>query len=1238
MIFIIKSLTHIIRISAWLSAIILSILIISLISLSVLTKLPNHLWPYIEKWTDNRLSIEHSTGTLYQGLTLHNLKYQDQYITLSSETTAWRWTPFDWLSGRYQLEQLNINHLKLNLLDAEPTQANDTPFELASLYQLLQQPFSFIHAIPIDIKLNQINLTDITITQADEPIIEVQHLDSQLSWQAKQLSITELNTAFFFQQQRHQAWLTTRIFFKDADTFEGDLKLTYSGIEPLSLLSIDSAWSGRLTDLRFDLNTHTPISTQAQHHWKLTSEQLELQSDWNKLKAELLDYGQLSLNPSQTLIRYFFEPQQLQVQTNLDGQLGDWPAAKLALALDLLAPEQTNQSLSLDLKLDLAALGNLSSQLQANWTDNVLGFDWLQPTTLQLHLQSDEFSLLSLNKDWDYRIDSDLFFNLDDFQNRISQLSLKKLDISGLPAKLAISGQLASYLTAKQDYQIDAKFDSIHYDHFTIKAQLDALVAKSLDGLTLHQLHLTQSNNTVTLTGLIDQFNYQLELDANLEQLDEFLAPWNIAGQAKLKLHTLGLLNPQMDNIDQAWLEVQLASDQLTLDDIHANDIKINANIPLHQPAWGQIDAQLGALTQGDDSLISGLKIQRRTQSRGMQTELSLQTPYAQLELGTLERQPNIKQLNLDLERILVTQPQTGIWLLNQPTQLYWDPTKHFKLDASCFALATHPYSQICLSADGQQLNWRLTQLPILEWAAEFIPENLKINTQLEGQGFVNWQDSIIFEQHLEFERAELIVSEQGFEWPVILNNWHTQLHWNPTEARIESQARINDTGHLGANIQIFPEQSWNNPELDGYIRLQLNEWMLSEHLTRHFELQRTELNWQTLVMGTLDDIQHTSRALVDIDFDLPLFDLKQQNLLLQADIANEALNAFGRLTQPNNREARINLHVAPLNAQAKVDLDISTESIEIVKTPFAHLFLGTDIQLQLDQAGAVLRGEARIHDSYLDLDKMPLHQRTSVSKDEIIMTNEGEIRHEKGLGFPLDYSIKLKIGNNVRINVREAQAYLGGGLTLSQTPDMEELQAQGDLLITSGHVELDRRNRLLFEPSSFSFTGNIENPRLNVNLFRQVDRTTARLNITGTPTQPQFVFYANPPQSQARIINLLDFGGAGDLETEPNYQSQILTAFYKLGIQNNAPALNRLTRTLGVEDIYFDVQNQQVSSLLLGKALTNEVYIRYAHDLSGRQNNAMQIFYQLTPRWLLKSDNRGESSSVDLIFQQERD
>jgi translocation and assembly module TamB len=119
--------------------------------------------------------------------------------------------------------------------------------------------------------------------------------------------------------------------------------------------------------------------------------------------------------------------------------------------------------------------------------------------------------------------------------------------------------------------------------------------------------------------------------------------------------------------------------------------------------------------------------------------------------------------------------------------------------------------------------------------------------------------------------------------------------------------------------------------------------------------------------------------------------------------------------------------------------------------------------------------------------------------------------------------------------------------------------------------------------------------------------------------------------------VNLLIFGRAGDLQNEPNYESQMLTALYKLGLQNNLPILSDLTQTLGIEDIYFDVQDREVNNLMLGRAINDQIYINYAYNLSGIGQNAVQVFFNLTPNWLIKSESGETSNAIDLIYRLER-
>ena len=264
---------------------------------------------------------------------------------------------------------------------------------------------------------------------------------------------------------------------------------------------------------------------------------------------------------------------------------------------------------------------------------------------------------------------------------------------------------------------------------------------------------------------------------------------------------------------------------------------------------------------------------------------------------------------------------------------------------------------------------------------------------------------------------------------------------------------------------------------------------------------------------------------------------------------------------------------------------------------------------------------------------------KTAVGDDDFAngINPQGEIKPSPQTIGTLSYDVKIGFAEQVVLKVRDAQVFLGGELQLVKLADRPDMQAFGEVKFKQGFIKLDARNQVNIDTSSFQFNGAIGNPNLDVNLFRVVEHTTARLNITGTATQPQFVFYSDPALSQGRIINLMIFGRAGDSTDEPNYESQVLSAFYKLGIQNNTPVLNTLTRTLGIEDVYFDVKNQKVSNLLVGRALTNKLYVRYARDLTGQQNNAIQFFYKIADKWLLKSNTSDDQNSVDLIYRLQR-
>ncbi|HHT00014.1 MAG TPA: translocation/assembly module TamB, partial [Thiomicrospira sp.] len=617
--------------------------------------------------------------------------------------------------------------------------------------------------------------------------------------------------------------------------------------------------------------------------------------------------------------------------------------------------------------------------------------------------------------------------------------------------------------------------------------------------------------------------------------------------------------------------------------------------------------------------------------------------PELNLHVEFSETKPNLKQANIALTRFDITQPNTGNWQLVQSSKLSWQPPLNIQTKDLCLQSVENTEAKICLQAQNTQANWSMKELPIFDWFEPWLGEKLSLKGQLNGEGSANWKKALTLKQTLLMPKIDVIVTEQGYKVPFMVKDWQTDIQITPSKANLKSMAKINETGRLNVDIQAKNRrnQAWSNAKLNGKVDLDINEWPLKGRITELVNFNKTKLNIQSTLSGAVGKPKYSTLADINLNLNLPLLGLDNQAIQLQAQLTPKEVDAKGlwkqQEGQQNERQADLIVKLTDLQTQPKLLASFDTTSIELLKTPFAHLKTSSDMTVTLADGKTHIQGKIQLHDSTLNLDDMPLHQGTSTSDDEIIMNEQGQpISKEKAVSN-LSYDVKIGFADKVQVNVQNSELFLGGELQLVQTTEAPEMQAFGKVKLRKGYINLDSRNQIQIDESSFLFNGVIANPTLDVNLYRVVDQTTARLNITGNASQPQFVFYSTPALSQGRIINLMVFGRSGDMSKEPNYESQVLSAFYKLGIQNNTPVLNTLTSSLGIQDVYFDVQGQKVSSLLVGRALTDKLYVRYAKDLTGQQNNAVQLFYQLTNKWLLKTNSGNENSSVDIIYRLER-
>lgn len=1221
-------------------ATLVSLLVVGLSVILWYPKAAQYSLPYLASLTGGQLQIESAEGKLADGLTLRHIRFNNETINLHIKQVDWQWHLSSLIHRHAHLPSLNITQPTIQILSSE------APAETPSTPNL--QPFKLItdlEAYQLRFNIDQVTITELSLQFDNEPTTTITAFKSGIHWQDQTLTVDNLSTDY----QTYQLMANSQFKVLNSAEFSADLKLDVTGIADLEPLSIRTQANGSLEQAHITLSMLAPYKVQTEHRLKREANTLQLESEIKAITAKLNEQWQIKQLQGRNTLNLNLERQTITSNGQFKAELADKPAIDLSYDIDY----DKNGEIKLNLHTLLEKMGGLKVNSQAN----------LQTLTANTQIKADNLNLQWLDPELNYQVSSLLDFKLNNFEKRASKLDIKQLNIIGLPETFSFQGvidtQLKNSTTNQkqlnpQDYSISLKSGQLAYSDYTGQLSASTFISQNLKRVELSALDLTLGDNTISASGQWAE-RLKLELNANLKQLNQLYAP--LSGNVTAKLENHGTLLNDLSGFEQAWSTIKVnannlryqAPDAVNDEAVTLDNIALNARIPLHKPIWSAFTLTANDVQQSSNmgetlQLLTQLNLTRQASGTGLETELNITHPDIAVHAELYEAKPNLKQQAITLKRFDIEQQETGNWRLDKSTNIHWQAPTQIKTDEICLRSVNDQDAKLCLKSKTDHAEWSMQNLPVLEWLKPFLTDSIVMKGRLSGDGSANWKDQLNIKQSLLIPQLDITIYEQGYELPLLIQQWQSDLQFNPSKSTLTSVANVNETGRLNANIVIDnqKQQAWSKAELDGKIALSLDKWQLSTDTSELVQLNKMLLSINNTLSGSLENLQHDTRAYLDLNLDLPLLGLSRQAITLQAQVNPDEIEANGvwiqRQHQADERRADLTVTLSELATQPALLARFKTQSIELLKTPFANLKTSSDMTIAMKNNLTQVQGHAQLHDSKVNLDDMPIHQNTSTSSDEIIINEHGQVVVKDDAASNLSYDITVGFGENVEINVLDSQLLLGGELQLVQERNARDMKAFGEVKVRSGYLTLDERNRIQIDESAFIFSGNMGNPTLNLNLFRIVDQTTARLNITGNVTQPQFVFYSTPALSQGRIINLMVFGRAGDMSKEPNYESQVLSALYKLGIQNNTPVLNTLTSSLGIQDVYLDVQDQKVSSVFVGRALSDKLYVRYAKDLTGQQSNAVQFFYQLTNKWLLKTNSGDNNSSVDLIFRLERD
>jgi translocation and assembly module TamB len=318
--------------------------------------------------------------------------------------------------------------------------------------------------------------------------------------------------------------------------------------------------------------------------------------------------------------------------------------------------------------------------------------------------------------------------------------------------------------------------------------------------------------------------------------------------------------------------------------------------------------------------------------------------------------------------------------------------------------------------------------------------------------------------------------------------------------------------------------------------------------------------------------------------------------------------------------------------------LEFAGENLLVADLPEARVTASPKLTFAVDGRRMDVSGEVRIPSARIQ--PKDLRGAVLTSGDEIIVGGDAP-EEEAGGAFLVSASVRLVLGNDVRIDAYGLKGELGGSLLVTSKPN-EVPFGSGELKVESGKYEaytreLDiDRGRLLFAGQAVS------NPGLDIRAQRKIVNTrggpdvVAGINVRGTLLRPQLSFYSDPPMSQSEIASMIIVGRTlDDIQDSTLGQAGSADTRTALTAQGSALLAGQLGRYVGIDDVAVEQGANNATSVVIGKFLSPRLYVSYGVSLT-ETINTLKLRYTVGDRWVIRTES-GVRQSADIEYTIER-
>ena len=225
--------------------------------------------------------------------------------------------------------------------------------------------------------------------------------------------------------------------------------------------------------------------------------------------------------------------------------------------------------------------------------------------------------------------------------------------------------------------------------------------------------------------------------------------------------------------------------------------------------------------------------------------------------------------------------------------------------------------------------------------------------------------------------------------------------------------------------------------------------------------------------------------------------------------------------------------------------------------------------------------------------------------------------------------NIKVGLGQNLRLRGRGVDTLLRGDLALT---------SPGGRLALNGTVQTREGlyaaygQKLEISRGNFSFTGALDNPRLDVLALRPNLDVEVGVSIAGTASSPRIRLYSSPDMADYDKLSWLVMGRASEgLGTAD--AALLQRAAFSLLAGDSAGPTDQVLSALGLTE--FSVKQTEGDSrdtvVSLGKQLSRRWWVGYERGVHAT-TGTWQVIYRVAQRFTLRAQS-GEENALDVIW-----